>query len=81
LGRAVLSASSSRLNQVERFFALITDRMIRRGTFHSAKELEKAIYQWLATWNGDPIPFVWKASADVILHKVRRCKELRETGD
>ena len=73
--------SSSWLNQVERFFALITDRMIRRGTFHSAKELEKAIYQWLATWNGDPIPFVWKASADVILHKVRRCKELRETGD
>lgn len=73
--------SSSWLNQVERFFALITERMIRRGTFHSAKELEKAIYQWLATWNGTPAPFVWKASADVILDKVRRCKELRETGD
>src|SRR5579859_4134033 len=73
--------SSSWLNQVERFFALITGRMIRRGTFHSAAELEKAIYQWLAQWNGAPTPFVWKASADVILDKVRRCKELTKTGD
>ena len=55
--------------------------MIRRGTFHSTEELEKAIYHWLANWNGDPAPFVWKASADVILDKVRRCKELSETGD
>jgi transposase len=73
--------SSSWLNQVERFFALITGRMIRRGTFHSTEELEKAIYHWLANWNGDPSPFVWKASADVILDKVRRCKELSKTGD
>lgn len=73
--------SSSWLNQVERFFALLTARMIRRGTFHSARELEQAIYQWLANWNGDPTPFVWKASADVILDKVRRCKELIRTGD
>jgi transposase/DNA-binding CsgD family transcriptional regulator len=73
--------SSSWLNQVERFFALITGRMIRRGTFHSAHELETAIYQWLAHWNGAPTPFVWKASADVILDKVRRCKELSTTGD
>src|ERR1700720_1314418 len=73
--------SSSWLNQVERFLALITDRMIRRGTFHSTDELETAIYKWLATWNGEPTPFVWKASADVILDKVRRCKELSKTGD
>jgi transposase len=73
--------SSSWLNQVERFFALITGRMIRRGTFHSTVELETAIYKWLANWNGDPTPFVWKASADVILDKVRRCKELSKTGD
>jgi transposase len=73
--------SSSWLNQVERFFALITGRMIRRGTFPSAQELEKAIYHWLGTWNGDPVPFAWKASADVILDKVRRCKELSKTGD
>ncbi len=73
--------SSSWLNQVERFFALITGRMIRRGTFHNTDELEKAIYRWLANWNGDPTPFEWKASADVILDKVRRCKELSGTGD
>ena len=73
--------SSSWMNQVERFFALITNRMIRRGTFHDVAELEQAIYKWLAGWNGKPTPFVWKASADVILDKVRRCKELGATGD
>ena len=73
--------SSSWLNQVERFFAVITGRMIRRGTFHTVHELEQAIYTWLAGWNGNPTPFVWKASADVILDKVRRCKELAATGD
>jgi len=67
--------SSSWLNQVERFFGLITDKMIRRGTFHCVEELERAIYQWLAGWNDDPRPFVWKATADVILDTVRRCKK------
>jgi transposase len=73
--------SSSWINQVERWFALITERMIRRGTFLSVQELERAIYQWLASWNGEPTRFVWKATADVILDKVRRCKELAATGD
>jgi len=67
--------SSSWLNQVERFFALITEKMIRRGTFLCVGELERAIYQWLSDWNDEPQPFVWKATADVILDKVRRCKE------
>jgi transposase len=57
--------SSSWLNQVERWFALITERMIRRGTFRSVAELERAIYQWLANWNESPRPFVWKATAEV----------------
>ena len=64
---------------MERWFALITDRMIRRGTFLSVDELEQAIYLWLANWNNDPKPFVWKATAEVILDKVRRCKELAGT--
>jgi len=72
--------SSSWLNQVERWFGLITDRMIRRGTFHSVAELERAIYQWLAHWNQEPQPFVWTATADIILDKVRRCKELAGTA-
>jgi transposase len=67
--------SGSWLNQVERFFGLITDKMIRRGTFHCVEDLEKDIYQWLANWNQKPKPFEWKATADVILDKVRRCKE------
>jgi transposase len=67
--------SSSWLNQVERWFGLITARMIRRGTFRSVPELEQAIYQWLATWNDKPKAFVWKATADVILDKVLRCRE------
>jgi transposase len=67
--------SGSWLNQVERWFGLITDKMIRRGTFHSVDELERAIYAWLASWNDKPKAFVWKATADVILDKVRRCKE------
>ena len=72
--------SSSWLNQVERFFGLITDRMIRRGTFHTVDELERAIYDWLLRWNHTPTAFVWKATADVILDKVRRCKELAGTA-
>src|SRR5438477_687408 len=72
--------SSSWLNQVERWFGLITDKMIRRGTFHSVEELERAIYSWLATWNDTPKAFIWKASADVILDKVRRCNELAGTA-
>src|SRR5258708_4453538 len=72
--------SSSWLNQVERWFGLITEKMIRRGTFHSVEELERAIYAWLASWNDMPKAFVWKASADVILDKVRRCKELAGTA-
>ena len=72
--------SSSWLNQVERWFGLITDKMIRRGTFHSVEELEHAIYEWLANWNQTPKPFIWIATADVILEKVRRCKELNGTA-
>lgn len=72
--------SSSWLNQVERWFGLLTDKMIRRGTFHSVGELERAIYAWLANWNEKPKAFAWKATADVILDKVRRCKELSGTA-
>src|ERR1035438_10679250 len=59
---------------------LMTDKMIRRGTFHCVNELEQAIYQWLANWNNEPRPFVWRATADVILDKIRRCREAIEIG-
>jgi hypothetical protein len=51
-----------------------------RGTFHSVEELERAIYAWLASWNDKPKAFAWKATADVILDKIRRCKELAGTA-
>ncbi len=45
----------------------------------SVQELEKAIYEYLAAWNEAPKPFVWKATADSILEKVKRCEESNVT--
>jgi transposase len=64
--------SASWLNQVERFFATITTRRIRRGTFDSVPALETAIHEYLAHYNEHCAPFVWTATADVILDKVSR---------
>ncbi|HEX4614148.1 MAG TPA: IS630 family transposase [Urbifossiella sp.] len=63
--------SSSWLNQVERFFAQITERRIRRGIFRSVDELGRAIEDYLATHNTNPRPFVWTKDADLILRKVQ----------
>lgn len=67
--------SSSWLNQVERFFAQITERRIRRGTFRSVAELEQAIADYLQTHNKKSRPFVWTKSADLILSKVCKLAE------
>src|SRR5262245_30114779 len=67
--------SGSWLNQVERFFAQITERRIRRGAFRSVAELEAAIASYLRTHNRQPRPFVWTKSADLILNKVRKLAE------
>ena len=64
--------SASWLNQVERFFATITTRRIRRGTFESVPALEAAIHEYLAHYNEHCTPFVWTATADAILDKVSR---------
>jgi transposase len=64
--------SSSWLNLVERWFRDLTDKAIRRGVFRSVPELIAAIEAYLAAHNKDPKPFVWTASADEILDKVRR---------
>lgn len=72
--------SASWLNQVERFFATITTRRIRRGTFPSVRALETAIESYLAHHNDHCKPFVWTATADVILEKVERfCVRTSET--
>ncbi len=64
--------SASWLNQVERFFAEITRRRIRRGTFTHVRELEQAIHDYLRHHNRHPKPFVWTATAKKILGKVKR---------
>jgi len=71
---------SSWLNLVERWFAEITRKRIRRGTFRSVSELIRAIRQYLRENNKDPRPFIWTATASRILRKVRHCKEALETG-
>ena len=72
--------SASWLNQVERFFAQITERRIRRGSFRSVDELERAIADYLRSHNQKPRPFAWTKSADLILDKVKRtCERLVPT--
>jgi transposase len=71
--------SASWLNQIERFFGLITQQRIRRGAFTSVPDLEKAILDYLDQHNADPKPFVWTASASAILEKVARAKQALES--
>ncbi len=73
--------SGSWLNQVERFFAEITEKQIRRGVFRSVAALEKAILEYLATHNENPRPFVWTANADLILERVKKvCERISDSG-
>ena len=73
--------SSSWLNQVERFFAKITEKRIRRGAFRSVKALEQAITDYLQEHNKNPKPFVWVADADTILERVTRvCTRISNSG-
>jgi transposase len=59
-------------NQVERFFADLTSRQIRRGVQRSTVELEAAIEAYIATVNANPKPFRWTKSADEILAAIQR---------
>lgn len=63
--------SASWLNQVERWFARITEERLRRSAFRSVAELEKAILSYIEENNRSPRPFVWTATADLILGKVK----------
>jgi len=64
--------SASWINLVERWFAALTEKQIRRGVHRSVRELETAIKQYLDVSNGSPKPFVWTKSADEILASVAR---------
>ncbi len=71
--------SSSWLNLVERWFRELTEKRIRRGVFRSVAELTAAIDEFLSVYNRHPKPFVWTASVETILEKVRHCKVILET--
>ena len=70
--------SSSWLNLVERWFGELTNKRIRRGSFGSVEDLEKAIGEFLAAWNETPKPFVWTATVDSITEKLSRCRQTLE---
>ena len=64
------STGSSWVNQVERWFGHLTDKLIRRGVHTSVQALENDIRTWIETWNQDPKPFVWTKTAEEILHSL-----------
>ena len=61
---------SSWLNQVERWFGLLTDQKLRRGVHRSIQALEKDIREWIADWNDNPRPFNWTKTADEIFERL-----------
>jgi transposase len=70
--------SSSWLNLVERWFGELTSKRIRRGSFRSVEDLEKAIPEFMAAWNENPRPFVWTATVESIVQKLSRCRQTLE---
>lgn len=72
---------SSWMNLVERWFAELTHKWLRRGTHRSTKELESAITDWIDHWNNEPKPFVWHKSADEILDTLANyCARISDSG-
>jgi transposase len=70
--------SCSWLNLIERWFAELTNKRIRRGSFLSVDELTIAIEEFLSAWNENPKPFVWTATVDSIVAKLARCRQTLE---
>ena len=73
--------SSSWLNLVERWFAELTTKKLRRGSHSSVRQLNADIRDWITTWNDNPRPFVWTKTADEILESIARyCKRINDSG-
>jgi transposase len=72
--------SSSWLNLVERWFAELTSKKLRRGAHRSVRELNADIRAWIKTWNDDPKPYVWTKTADQILESIATyCTRINES--
>jgi transposase len=73
--------SASWLNQVERWFAALTEKQLRRGVFRSTRELETAVMDYVETSNASSKPFVWTKTADQILASLARfCQRISDSG-
>ncbi len=73
--------AASWLNLVERWFATLTEKQIRRGSFRSTRELETTIRTFLDHYNGQLKPFIWTKSADAILDSIARyCRRINDSG-
>lgn len=73
--------SASWLNMVERWFAALTEKQIRRGAHRSTRQLETAIKDYLAFHNENPKPFIWTKTADEIFASLARfCKRINDSG-
>jgi transposase len=73
-----IPTSSSWLNLVERWFAELSEKAVKRGSFKSVEELEKAIEAFMRGWNASPSPFIWTATVEAILSKLERCRRRLE---
>jgi transposase len=72
---------SSWLNLVERWFAELTQKWLKRGTHHSTRELVASIRTWIQHWNNEPQPFVWHKTADEILDNLANyCQRISDSG-
>jgi transposase len=72
---------SSWLNLVERWFAELTSKWLRRGTHRSVTQLQQSIQDWIDTWNDNPRPFVWTKTADEILDTIAAyCQRINDSG-
>ena len=73
--------SASWINLVERWFAALTEKQLRRGVHRSTRELEEAVQRYLEVTNQNPTPFIWTKTADEILTSVARfCKRIYDSG-
>ena len=73
-----IPTSSSWLNPIERWFAELSQKAVRRGAFHSVRDLQRTITEFLEAWNANPTPFVWTASVERILGKIARARQRLE---
>jgi transposase len=72
---------SSWMNLVERWFAELTTKWLKRGTHRSVKDLVASIRTWITNWNDDPKPYVWHKTADEILDNLANyCRRISDSG-